>query len=375
MASIQLLFFFFLLLLPSSPAQQKPQIKSGYWYYDSDFPSSDIDSTLFTHIICGFSSVNSTTSTLSFPPNSLSKFSNFTATVRRRNPSVVTLLSLWNGQPETYSAIIGKNVTSPVLSLMAANPSSRTSFIQSSIRTARRLGFQGIDLFWLWPNDTDTANIGNLLDEFRSAIDSDARRNSNSSSNSNSKLTLTMAIRFSPNLANYPVQSMARNLDWAHLVAYDYHLPTRENFTGNHAAIYGGNVSTDSGVKEWIRVGLPANKMVLGLAYHGYAWRLANPGNSTVGAAATGPAVTIAGDMGYKLVKSFIQNYGFGAKKMYDSGRVVDYFVVGPTWINYDDAEAMRGKVRYAMDKGLLGFNAFQLSNDDNWELTRADDI
>ncbi|CAN1172311.1 Cysteine-rich receptor-like protein kinase 10 [Linum perenne] len=371
--TIPLLFFFFFLLasfnLHTSTAQQQqlqPQIKSGYWYFDSDFPNSDINSLLFTHLICGFSSLNSTTSNLSFPPDSLPKFSNFSSTVRRRNPSVVTLLSVWNGQPETYSAIIGKNVTNPVLSLMASNPSSRNSFINSSIRTARTLGFQGIDLFWLWPTHTDTTNIGNLLDEFRSAIDSDAK-------SSHSKLTLTMAIRYSPNLISYPIQSMARNLDWAHLVAYDYHLPTRENFTGNHAAVFGGgNVSTDYGVKEWIRVGFPANKLVLGLAYHGYAWKLANPGNSTVGAPATGPAVTIAGDMGYKLIKSFIQNYGFGAKTMYDSGRVVDYFVVGSTWINFDDVEAIKGKVSYAMDNGLLGFNAFQLSNDDNWELTRA---
>ncbi|CAN1791341.1 hypothetical protein LINPERHAP1_LOCUS19266 [Linum perenne] len=64
-----------------------------------------------------------------------------------------------------------------------------------------------------------------------------------------------MAIPRSPNLssATYPVQSMARNLDWAHLVAYDYHLPTKENFTANHATLFGSDDSTDSGVKEWVR--------------------------------------------------------------------------------------------------------------------------
>ncbi|CAN1747457.1 hypothetical protein LINPERHAP1_LOCUS3094 [Linum perenne] len=64
-----------------------------------------------------------------------------------------------------------------------------------------------------------------------------------------------MAVPRSPNLssATYPVQSIARNLYWAHLVAYDYHLPTNENFTANHATLFGSDDSTDSGVKEWVR--------------------------------------------------------------------------------------------------------------------------
>ncbi|CAL1414885.1 unnamed protein product [Linum trigynum] len=362
--------FFLIFQFHCSTAQQQPRFKAAYWLSGSDYPIADIDSSLFTHLICGFVTVNSSTFQLSPTP---SDFHNFTAIVRRRNPAVTTLLSVWNGQQQTARAIAGENVApDSVLSAAAATPSRRNSFIESTIRTARLHGFHGIDLSWIWPNGTDAAAIGPLLDEFRSAIDSE------SESSNNSKLTLTMAVRRSPNFGSlsYPVQSMARNLDWANIFAFDYHLPTKENFTANHAAIFNPsgdrNASTDAGVREWIRVGFPATKLVLGLPYHGYGWKLANPGNNSLGAPATGPDTTIAGDMGYKLIKSIIQNYGFGARATYNSTYVVNYFIVGSTWINYDGVEAIRAKVSYAMEMGLAGFIAFQLSNDDNWELSRA---
>jgi acyl CoA:acetate/3-ketoacid CoA transferase beta subunit len=34
--------------------------------------------------------------------------------------------------------------------------------------------------------------------------------------------------------------------------------------------------------------------------------------------------------------------------------------------------EAIRAKVSYAKQNGLLGYNVFQVGNDDNWVLSRA---
>ncbi|KAJ6857402.1 hypothetical protein NC651_038950 [Populus alba x Populus x berolinensis] len=346
-------------------------IKAGYWYGGSDFPIPDINSALFTHLICAFANVNSTTYELSIPSDFQQNFSNFTGIVKRKNPSIVTLLSIWNGQPETYKSILGEAVNSSVLSSMLTQSSYRKSFIESSVKTARTLGFQGIDLFWLWPNSTDLSKIGTLLDEWRATVDSEPRNSSVS------KLILTMGVRYSPSLqsVSYPINSMKRNLDWAHVVAYDYHMPSRENFTGNHAALYNpsSNISTDFGIREWLSGGYPANKLLLGMPYHGYAWTLVDPSDSSLGAPASGPGVTIDGSIGYRFVRSFIKNYGYGARSVYNSTYVVNYFVAGSTWINFDDVETVRAKISYAKEKGLLGYNVFQVIHDDNWALSLAE--
>ncbi|XVE71099.1 hypothetical protein DITRI_Ditri10aG0123300 [Diplodiscus trichospermus] len=113
-------------------------------------------------------------------------------------------------------------------------------------------------------------------------------------------------------MVSYPIDSISRNVDWAHVVAYDYHLPTKEKFTGLHAALYNpsSNVNTDFGIREWLKIGLPQTKLVLDLPYHGYAWTLACSQDSAIGAPASGPAVTSDGSVGYKAIKSYIWDHG-----------------------------------------------------------------
>ncbi|KAJ0031564.1 hypothetical protein Pint_14636 [Pistacia integerrima] len=50
----------------------------------------------------------------------------------------------------------------------------------------------------------------------------------------------------------------------------------------------------------------------------------------------------------------------------------VNVFTIGATWINFDGVETIQAKIAYAKEKKLLGYNAFQLSNADNWALSLA---
>ncbi|XP_015893285.2 cysteine-rich receptor-like protein kinase 34 isoform X2 [Ziziphus jujuba] len=269
----------------------------------------------------------------------------------------------------TAQSILGEKSNTSVLSSMLEQSSNRKSFIESSIRTARKYGFQGMDLFWLWPNEvSDMTNMGIVLEEWRAAINSEPR-NSNQS-----KLMLTMALRYVPDFGNlsYPIESIRRNLDWAHVVAYDYHLPTKENVTHAHAALYdpSSNISTDYGIGKWLSKGFPASKLALGLPYHGYAWTLVNANDNGINALASGLAVTQDGSMSYKYIKWYTRSYG--SHITYNATYVVNYCSIGSTWIGFDDVEAIRTKIAYAKEKKLLGYNVFMVTNDDNWVLSRA---
>jgi GH18 family chitinase len=355
-----LLLFFLPLKSHSSTPQTQSWVQAGYYYAGSEIVISDINSKLFTHLICAFAYINSSTYHLSINASTEQLFSTFTLTVKRKNPSITTLLSIWVGREDssTFFSMINQS-------------SYRNSFIQSSIRTARLYGFHGLDLYGVVPSkSSDMINLGTLLNEWRVAVDSEARNSIQS------RLLLVMSGRYLPALGSesYPMESMQRNLDWLHVTAYDYYVPRKDNVTHFHAALRGplNGANTDDGIKEWRRRGFPPSKLVLGLPFHGYVWTLVNPQNNAMGAPSTGPAVTMDGSMGYKFIKFYIRSYGYGAASVYNATYVVNSCTIGPTWINYDDVEAIRAKVSYAKQNGLLGYNVFQVGNDDNWVLSRA---
>ncbi|KAH1033251.1 hypothetical protein J1N35_045425 [Gossypium stocksii] len=356
-------FFFFLLLFVSLNLQSSVSqtwIKAGYWDSSASLPISDINSALFTHLFCAFAFVNSTSYQLFINSSNEQHFSNFTSTVKLKNPSITTILSIFVGRTE-----------STTFSLMVNETSRRKSFIESSIKTARLYGFHGLDLCGVEPrNGINMTSFGTFLDEWRAEVASESRNSGQT------QLLLTMSANRLPivNSVSYPIESTKRNLDWVYIIAYDYYVPTLDRFTGFHAALYDplGRANTNDGIKEWLKRGFPADKLVLGLPYHGYGWMLANSADSGIDSAASGPAVTIDGSMGYKSIKSFILNYGYGVEAVYNSTYVVNFCKIGSNWINFDDVEAIKAKVSYAKVKGLLGYNAFQLSNDDNWVLSQA---
>ncbi|CAN6681371.1 unnamed protein product [Malus baccata var. baccata] len=315
------ILFIFLVSCNFSCFSAQTWIRAGYWYTGSDFPLPEANSALFTHLICAFANVNFSTYQLSTAHEQ--NFSSFTDIVKRKNPSITTLLSIWNGKAATTQLILGQRANFLVLSKMLKNPSNRKSFIESSIDVARRYGFQGIDLLWPWLNTASyMINMEKLLDEWRAAVTSEARNSDLP------RLTLTMAVRYIPTFESliYPVESMKRNLDWAHVVAYDYHLPLKENVTGAYAALYDHSsyVNTDYGIKQWLNYSFPASKLVLGLPYHSYAWTIANPkDNNGIGAPASGFAVTKDGSMSYKLLKWYTRSYG--GLIAYNNTYVVNY--------------------------------------------------
>ena len=110
--------------------------------------------------------------------------------------------------------------------------------------------------------------------------------------------------------------------------------------------------------------------MVLGLPFYGYAWTLKNPNDKSLGAAATGPAISYDGFMSYEDIKGYVKRYG--ATIMYNATYVVNYCTVGSIWIGFDDVEVVRIKVSYARDKKLLGYFVCQVPCDDNWILSLA---
>ncbi|KAL3620739.1 hypothetical protein CASFOL_035651 [Castilleja foliolosa] len=351
----------FLLLMISAciiHATSQTTIKGAYypsWAQDTITPSS-INTKLFTHIYFAFLTPNSVTFTLDadIKPAQALFLTNLTSTLK---PHVKTLFSV--------------NGNSSLFARMAANPSSRAAFIRSSIRVARRLGFDGVDLDWEYPQfTTEMDNLGHLLDEWRVEIQKEA------AATGKPPLLLTAAVYFSPliswpRLRSYPARSITKNLDFVNVMNYDYvGWWDRPWATGAHAALFNprNNVSTSYGMDAWIRAGVPRSKLVMGLPLYGRSWQLADPVRSRgIGAPAvgTGPG---AGELTYAEVVRFNQENR--AEVVYDSETVSVYSVAGSSWIGYDDARSVTVKIGYARRVGLRGYYFWTVVGDNKWEIS-----
>ena len=196
-----------------------------------------------------------------------------------------------------------------------------------------------------------------------------------STSSGKPPLLLVAAFFYSSNYysLNYPIQAISNSLDWVNVMAYDFYAPlswSTPSKTGPPAALYNptSQVSGDSGIRAWIQAGVSAKKLVLGVPFYGYAWRLVNANNHGIFSPANGAASSNA--MTYSQIKNFITNSS--ATAVFNSTFVTNYCYSGTTWIGYDDTQSISTKVTYAKGKGLLGYFAWQVGQDLNSVLSQT---
>ncbi|XP_002976579.2 class V chitinase [Selaginella moellendorffii] len=325
-------------------------VKLGYWYVDSS-PASQINSCLYTHLLYAFVDLNPTTFTVA-PSASLdpgnSKISSFASTVKLKNPNVKTLLSIGGGSSDKEA-----------FAAMVSSPSSRATFINSTITLAKKYGFDGLDLDWEHPNNaSQMTNLGALFQEWRAKAPSGM---------------LLAAATFYANPqpawmggATYPVASIQANLDWILVMAYDFHGPSFETTTNVPAPLYDPSnptVNGDYGITQWLQ-SLTQSKVVYGIPAYGYNWQLVNAANHGIGAPSNGVSSALPENPTFAQIVSFLASSG--ATVVHNDTTVSTYAYSGTTWIGYDDAWSVTRKVNYVKNKGIRGYGFWTALGDDS---------
>jgi chitinase len=346
-------------------------VKAGYWYSDSHplLAVDRIPSQLFTHLFAAFADVNPSTYEVTFPEAYKLQFSNFTQTVQQKNPNVKTLLSIGG---------VCNSGHATTLASMASQPDRRKAFIRSSITLAWANNVHGLSLHWLYPStENDMTNLGHLLNEWRAAV--------------MDQLLLVAAVNFRPTYETflYPVDAISRSLDWINVLAYDFYSPTLSpDVTGPFAALKNADGEHpdcgDTGVTAWLVASVPEKKIVLGVPFYGYAWRLEDPTDQSLFPPADGPAdrpadgaqIAADGTIYYDQIEVFRRDHPSG-KGEFLADFVVHYFCDGNTWIAYNGKKSITAKLQYARgddQKNLLGYFAWHLGADDrkDWTLSNA---
>ena len=255
----------------------------------------------------------------------------------------------------------------------AATPEGRKDLARSAVALMAEQGLDGIDLDWEFPvsggkegtghRHQDGENYPRLLWELRQALDAKGREEGR-------QYLLSAAVPLGKEfLSNNSPAALAEPVDYLFLMGYDLHGPWSDaaGFNAPLADLREGTLpytaSVREGVEGWLRAGVPAEKLVLGMPLYGYRYQLAPVHTGH------GSRFLSARSASYdRIVAEDLSRY---PRSFQDTAQVP--YLLGEGWfISYDDPSSIAAKARFAREKGLGGIGFWELSQDRGARLVAA---
>jgi GH18 family chitinase len=338
---------------------------------DCKFTAADVDPSLLTHLNFAFAKVDPGPGGKAKPKFGLAAYDEKdlgpngqyaqVQALKKKNPSLKTALSIggWSHNEGDMAWLF---------TTMAEKPETRADFIKATIAYVRLHGFDGVDLDWEYPADptrggrsVDTNNFTALLNEFRAGIDAEAKATGKEA------LTLTIAAPAGVALRGLDLTKVSQPLDWINLMSYDYE-GGWSKVTGHNAPAPFRGPGVQGSVSIYMNFGVPAEKIVLGMATYGRSFASAE--SAKVGAPANGNGpkgrcTDAPGMLAYFEIKELID--AGKLKTSWDDSALVPYGY-DPTsklWVSYDDEKSFSKKMDFIDQKGLGGAMFWALDMDD----------
>jgi chitinase len=234
--------------------------------------------------------------------------------------------------------------------------------------------FDGIDIDWEFPTNGDTENFTALVTEFRKQLATLGAKNHKS------YLLSIAAPAGSQNYSNIQLAAVAAQLDFLNMETYDYH-GTWEATTNHAAPLFesprdparGESFYIDATIGAYLKAGVPARKMLLGIPSYGRGWTGVPSRNFGLYQSSTAAAPSPSGDSlatdGVATFRTLKTLTSDGFTLHHDLFSFADwlYGLNTQTFWTFDDRDSVAVKMAYAKLRagGLGGAFEWAIKDDD----------
>ena len=253
----------------------------------------------------------------------------------------------------------------------ALTPAARRQFAEQIVDFVLKYDLDGVDLDWEYPGQSaggiksrpeDKENFTLLLRTVRTYLDG-------TSENNGRRYLLTIATSGSRRYFEHTeMEQLHQYLDFINVMTYDFYTSGSPT-TGHHAGLYQTSYigetekNVTSAVARHLEAGIPAEKIVIGLAFYGRGWTGVDRADSGL----------------YKSFDRFTQAYTYkqlqtsyidarGFNRFWDDSAKAPFLwnADSTTFISYEDPESLKYKADYVQQQNLGGVMFWEYSQDAN---------
>jgi chitinase len=276
--------------------------------------------------------------------------------LKQKNPDLKILISIggWSWSENFSDAVL--------------TDTSRKAFAESAVEIVKNYQLDGVDIDWEYPGrpgeegnvfrPEDKQNFTLMFAELRKSLDRLQRQTKR-------RMLLTTATGGFPQfLETTEMDKAAKYLDFVNLMTYDIY---SDKFAGHHTNLYASSanpdgLSADKAVKAYIAAGVPVEKLVMGIAFYGRRFLVADSLGTGLGAR----VVKQSFGKGFTFMKDSMIDKG-NFKAYWDDKAKAPYMFNATTreFITYDDERSVQAKCAYVLEHKMGGVMFWEYSSDE----------
>jgi chitinase len=353
----------FVLSMPATVIAQsklKKHVIIGYvGGYHGLYDTSMVHPERLTHINYAFVVIRNNRAYLEHEKTDTVNFRNLLK-LKKINPKLKILISIggWGGSKYFSDAVF--------------TDTAREAFAASAVAIVKKYNLDGIDIDWEYPDDIGAGNIFRPEDKHnytlmfqKLRLDLDTLEKQ-----SGRKFELTAAVGgFSRFLKLTEMGEAAKYLDHVSLMTYDLAQDSLHMIL-HHTNLFASKAyktlcSADFAVKDFEAAGVPANKLVVGVAFYGHTFVAADSAKTILGASTASVRIRRPGGGGYTFIKdSLINQKGFKYYRDKDAKAAYLYNDSLRQFVTFDDEWSVKNKCKYVKNNNLGGIMFWEYATD-----------